>query len=227
MTDFRFVESAGLRATEVATTLRALESYVPAATGVDVLLEPFNNFTFAPWSNSGGTIGAARHGNGATMGSFAQAIYTIPSGSRDGTITVGCAVKIAAGTNQLFGFWWPGGGTFHGRVSVNLATGALFCAGATGSNIGSSAGSLITTGTWYYVEAQFFMHDTAGTAIVRLDGVVVINVAGSDTRAGSPTTYESVQIGPPNSSGGGSVQYDDLYITMGAGAPFKGDITVP
>ena len=84
---------------------------------------------------------------------------------------------------------------------------------------------MVTAGTWYYVEIQAKLHDSTGFVIVRVNGVEVINASTLDTKdGGTKTVYDRVSMAMFD---GRVNQYDDLYITTGAGAPFKGSITIP
>jgi hypothetical protein len=205
-----------------------MASGVVVASGTDVLFEPFANFTFAPWTLAGTpTIVAGRNGTGAQFaGSSAIATYTIPSLSESDTVTVGFAwraTSIAVNPN-IMRLSSDAAATFHDTLVV-LGTGALRFNRGTSTPLDTSAAGLITTATWYYIEVQAKLHDTAGTATVRLNGTPVIALTGIDTKnAGTKTVFDSVAL-----VGAGSTTqlFDDLYITTGAGATFKGDITVP
>jgi len=205
-----------------------IASSVVVSSGVDVLFEPFNNFTAAPWSTNGSpTIIAGRTGTAANMsGSLQIATYTIPVPSRSDTATVGVAFKWTdAQTTTRNIIDLRAGGQVHNRVQVITTTGQLVFTRGVSAAVGTSAAGLVVANTWYYLEFKSFMSDTVGYCLVRLNGVEVINVSGVDT---SPTTeilYNELKIG----SGTTSVvqQYDDLYLSTGAGATFKGPITIP
>ena len=108
---------------------------------------------------------------------------------------------------------------------MNGANGQLsFTMGA--AAIASSATGVIVLNTWHYVEVQVKLHDTTGSATVRVDGTSVITIPTVDTKnGGTKTVYDTVRLSA--GAAGNTNQYDDLYLTMGAGAPFKGDITIP
>ena len=89
-----------------------------------------------------------------------------------------------------------------------------------------SAGSVISTNTWYYVEMKVVIHQTTGSVEVRLNGVTVINVTGVDTRCGTLTggtaTVDTIHLG----KGYGPTAYqgfDDVYVSD---SEFLGDIGV-
>jgi hypothetical protein len=83
-----------------------------------------------------------------------------------------------------------------------------------------------TLNTWYYVEAQIKIHDTAGIANVRVNGTDVITASGLDTRPSTGSAlYEQLWLATQYA--GATHQYDDLYISTGSGCSFQGDHVVP
>lgn len=192
-----------------------------------VLLEPFNNFTFAPWANTGATIVTGRNGTAAQTvgGSGVHADFTIPAASESDIVTVGAAWRYTDAntlTRDIFRFNSDAGVTQHNRVS-QVGAGVNVTRGATGL---TATGNVLAVNTWAYIEAQICLHDTAGYVIVHVNGVEVTNTTALDTKnAGTKTVYDRIIIG--GFATGATCQWDDLYITVGAGAPFKGDIVVP
>lgn len=94
----------------------------------------------------------------------------------------------------------------------------------TGTIIGTYTG--VDTAAWNYVELKATLADAGGTAIVRLNGVEVINFTGDTRSGGSDTAWTACTF----DSGNNHVQHDDLYILDGTGpAPyndFLGDVKV-
>lgn len=207
-----------------------MASSVVLPSGVDVLLEPFDNYTFAPWTVTGtATIVAGRTGNAAQAGgSTARADYNIAAPGQADTLTVGFAWRRTdAITNQrdILGLWSDSGATRHNRITYQPGITQLSVTRDT-TPLASNSTITMATNTWYYIECQIRLHDTAGTAIVRIDGTEVINAAALDTKnAGTKTVYDQIRIGAV--AAGATGQYDDLYVTAGAGAPFQGDHTIP
>src|SRR5204862_3050679 len=94
--------------------------------------------------------------------------------------------------------------------------------------VGASAAHGMAVNTWYYIEWQIKLHDTTGFTSVRINGVQMFNVTNVDTKnAGTKTTYDRVRLNDATANSGVSLWFDDLYITTGAGATFKGSITIP
>lgn len=97
----------------------------------------------------------------------------------------------------------------------------------TGTIIGQTTGSVISTGTWHHIEAQMFRSDTVGTLEVRVDEVIVMNLSaldlGTTNIAQVAHFYESI--------GGLGHEYfvDDLITrdTLGSfNTGFEGDLRV-
>jgi len=193
----------------------------------DVLREPFDNLAAwtvvaTSWTIVAGRTGAAARGD---VGSSLR--YTIPSGSEADTITIGFAVRFSSlgASGGFVELRSDAGATIHGYIHI-------LASGGTGTfRILNSAGTAIVTGTtgfaaintWYYVEAQVKLHDTAGSATLRVNGAQQGTTFTGDTKnAGTKTTYDQVRLVGP----GGNLDVDDLYISTGSGCSFKGDQTV-
>jgi len=101
----------------------------------------------------------------------------------------------------------------------------------------SRAGTLLGTGTkvlaanvWYYLELGATIHNSAGVAIGRVDGVNEINLSGIDTQATADAWANVVSLGVKELGFGGSCYYDDFYACDGTGSSptntFLGDVRV-
>jgi len=209
------------------TSVGIMASAVQIAAGTDVLLEPFNNFTFAPWTTSTATIVTGRNGSACEFAAFSNgsATYTIPTPSQSNTLTFGFAFRVSVVLSMDFvTLGGDANATTHNRLHLNSDGSLNFTRGASG--IGTTAAGVVTTNTWVYLEVQVKLDDTTGFVVMRKNGVDVLNVNPVDTRnGGTLAVYDTVKLGGQFSNG--FQQYDDLYITTGGGAPFKGDITVP
>lgn len=199
---------------------------VPPAAGNDVLLEPFNNFTFAPWTVGAGSIVTGRTGTAAQiLGNFTDTIkYTIPSGSQSDTVTIGFAFRAASlgGETNILEINSDADATQHNRLTWNSSGALLFYRSFSG--LLTTASGLIVANTWTYIELQVKLHDTTGTYDLHVNGVSVGAASNVDTRnGGTKTVYDTVKV----NLGAIARLYDDMYITTGAGAPFKGNITIP
>jgi hypothetical protein len=209
----------------------AVHIAAPAGGGTDVLMEPFTNYTANVWvlASTPAISAAGRTGNAALFDSASDtATFTIPVASRSEWITVGFAwqhVTAAASQFNVFELYSDAGATRHNRLQVQPDKSLSFTRDITG--IGSTATGLITTNaTWYYIEVQARLHDSLGFVIIRLNGVEVLNATPRDTKnAGTNTVYESIRL--MRAATGINSMYDDMYITTGEGATFKGAITIP
>jgi hypothetical protein len=196
--------------------------------GVDVLLENFTSV--ADWT--GGTItsvAGGRSGNAGQLAGSGGVVYGSAFATEDATITVGVALKVSslAAARPFLSVASDSSVTIHDTLRVNADGSLSVLLGSTGGvPFGTTAAGLIAVGTWYYVETQIRLHDTAGTVVVRLGGATVLNLAGVDTKnSGTKAVFDGVRL---VGGGSGAVHlFDDLYVTMGAGAAFKGDTTVP
>lgn len=206
--------------------------YIYGVIGKDVLLEPFNNFTAWAITGSNATIVAGRTGTGASLvgvssNNFVR--YSLAIGDQLAYVTVGFAVRInnATGTRAVFSLASDAGATTHLYVQV-LTTGAIEIrvGGAAGALIGTTATGVLPINAYTYVELAAYLHDTAGFVQMRVGGTQVLYVTNTDTRnAGTKTVFDTVCLMAPAS--GITNIFDDLYISVGPGAPFKGSITVP
>lgn len=204
--------------------------YGPKAAALSgaLLSEPFNNFTDAPWtlSSPAPTIVAGRTGTACSaLGSTRQATYTIPSAQESDTLTIGFAWQTDTLTfNPEFLYLMSDAtATIHSKL-VALSTGALrFNRGS--SPIFTSPAGLVSPNTWYYIELQVVLHDTAGSVTLRLNGTTIWAATGIDTKnAGTKTKFDSVQI---LGAGSTTCLFDDLYLKVGSGQSFAGDVASP
>lgn len=202
-------------------------------TGPDVLLDPFNNLT--AWTVTGtptGIVAGGRTGTAAEFASFSSAFlrYSIPVANQLDTVTIGFAWRPATinnGEYKILGLKSDAGATDHNTLAINSTNALVFYRSSSGLQT-SAAAVIPTAATYYYIEVQAKLHDTLGTFEVRVNGTTVLGPAtNQDTRnAGTKTVYDTIEL-PPGGLNGSILRYDDLYITMGAGAPFKGSITIP
>ncbi len=81
-------------------------------------------------------------------------------------------------------------------------------------NLASTSGLGLVPTTWYYIEFSAVIHDTTGTYDVWVDGINVITGTGADTRNGTDTEVNLVELqghaGDPN--------WDDFYILDDSGS---------
>jgi len=204
-----------------------MASSVLVSSGVDVLLENFTSV--ADWSGSMTSVTGGRTGNMGQLTGTLTAQFTIPAPDESADLTVGLAYKnTSLAAARLFLQFASDTATINHLTFQVATTGALVArfGGIAGAILGTTATGLITINTWYYIEAQATLHDTAGTVKLRVNGATVLDLNSIDTKAGgTKAVFDTVRIA--NGGAGSTSNFEDMYITTGAGAPFKGDITVP
>lgn len=181
--------------------------------------------------NSGGVpaAGSARSGaQGLSVPNLNRAqSRTLPSSYA--TLVAGTAFKFA-GTSGV-GPWtvigFAEGSGNHVFLGWDFALNKLGVY-RDGTLIGSLGPTVLNIGVWYYLEFRATIHDTTGSAEVRINGTTELTHTNVDTRSGGTGVINTVWIGPGASGGG--CHYDDFYVldTTG-GSPndtFLGDVTV-
>jgi hypothetical protein len=85
----------------------------------------------------------------------------------------------------------------------------------------------ITLGRYYYIEFKAVINQTTGSVVVRINGQIVLNLAGVNTSPNGDNIADVVQVTGP---GGGSFVYvDDLYVCDNSGTAntdFLGDVKI-
>ena len=196
----------------------------------DALYEPFDNFTAAPWTLNGtASIVAGRNGTAAQVaGATNAADYAIPAAAQSDTLTIGFAFRRTDSTinpRDVVSFRSDNNTTIHCKLTYDPNT-SLLSVQRAGNTIASFTPVTFTPNTWYYVETRVKLGDTpTGTVTVRINGSVLIDATGLDTRnGGTKTVFDTVRLAPALS--GNTGQWDDLYLSFGAAATFKGDVVV-
>jgi hypothetical protein len=208
------------------TSVGVMASAVVVSSGVDVLLENFTSV--AEWGAGITSVAGGRTGNAGQISGTTEALYTIPAANESDVLTVGFAYRISSlsASRPFLILRSDTAAVAHDTIRVTTA-GAIeaLLGGTTGGIIGSSATGLIAINTWYYIECQVTLHDTAGAVTVRRNGSNVLSLSGVDTKlAGTKTVFDTIGL---RSSSSTTSLFDDLYITTGSGGTFKGDITIP
>ena len=196
---------------------------VPDAT---VLMEPFNSF--AAWTlGNTPTIVAGRTGTAAqTSGSLNRCTYLIAAPAQSDTLTIGFAFRKTdanATSRTVLELCDAADSVTYSTLKLE-ANGALGIYRGGSSQIAASAAAIIVNNTWYYLELRVKLHNTAGTVTVRRDGIDVITFTGDTSQVADDTPYGGVRLA--NRVASTTHQYDDLYLSMGPTATFKGDITI-
>ena len=196
-------------------------------------MDGFDHYTTLTqkWNSGGGSISAGngrygagyRHANAEQLikGLDAQAtwivgyaakVQTLPSGSQ----RMGLLGLFDTGVNQV-NFMLNGAGSIEVRRS-----------GMNGTLLGSGS-VVLSEGVWYYLEFKATISDTVGVAVVRVNGVIDLNLSSVDTRQAG-TTANTINIGERSGTPPGFYDVDDLYICDATGGSpaddFLGDCRV-
>ena len=195
------------------------------------LWEPFNNFTDAPWlTPTGWTIVAGRTGSCAESVGTQHIRYAIPPAMESATVTVGFAwwtSNLATPTiRDIMAVESDAAATVHDAIRA-YADGHLDIRRGPSAILGSTAAGLVTSNTWYYIELKVVLSDTVGIVNLSVNGIPQLTLTNQDTKsAGTKTVFDRIHI---NGAGTAptATRYDDLYLMMGSGGVFLGDITAP
>ena len=86
------------------------------------------------------------------------------------------------------------------------------------STIASSTSSnLFTLGVWHFIEAKLVISDTAGSILVKLNGVTVLDATGIDTKYSTLNTVNRVMFGTNHGPVLATALMDDIIIGDGTG----------
>jgi hypothetical protein len=175
------------------------------------------------------TIVAGRTGTGLRIVSNDTATWNFHSeGPHSEYVTCGFAFRTTTSTATRAVVSLVGGdGAEHIMLTVGT-TGILSVrnGGVTATIRASSVAGVIVNDTWHFVEMQVRAHPLLGFAKVRVDGVEVINVADVDLRWDSGFTDIGIIRFGGSSSPYATQTFDDLYLAVGEGEPFKGDTPI-
>jgi hypothetical protein len=142
----------------------------------------------------------------------------------DPTLIVGLAVKLTANASKtVFSLYT------NGVQGVNLRTTSAgeLAVYRQSTLLGTTTGLMLAIGVWYQIEMKVYCHDTAGTVEVRVNGDPVLVLTDVDTKAGTTSYHNQVQLDGPDV--GYVLYYDDFYVLDGAGTEnntFLGDMMV-
>ena len=150
------------------------------------------------------------------------------------TIIVGFALNLQtndSGTIELLSLDEGVGGTPHVSLRATTGTSTFTLSAGRGNytELGSAVAAILDS-IWAYVEIKAVIHDTAGSIVVKVNGVTVINVSGVDTRNGGTPKVDAILFG--NGRGNNSnydFYIDDIYVLDDSGSlnnDFLGDVRV-
>ena len=100
-----------------------------------------------------------------------------------------------------------------------------------GTNL-ATGNTVLSVGTWYYVELKATINDTTGSTEVRINGVAdsPLTLTNTDTRNGGVSgVCDIFMLGQVASTTGSQASYDDVYVCNTSGATnndFLGDCRI-
>lgn len=175
------------------------------------------------WQAGSGTIGA--YGRNGTAGMQAGGGGNwLPVPSAPATIVVGTALQLK-NANPVMVLWLRDGATT--QVSLQVDSFGRLIVYRNGVELARTAVGLVMVGAYNYLELKATIDPAVGVVVVRLNGNVVMNLAGQNTRATANSWVDNVLVG---ADGGNCVMWlDDLYVCDSLGAVnnnFLGDVRV-
>lgn len=157
-------------------------------------------------------------GNGAYI--FSQSTGITKAFAASATIAVGVAVKLVSGYGTLIGLY--NSATRHVYLTYNGPSQKLEIKNNAGTILAETTAGDTVLDTWYYIEFKVYVHDTAGTVDLWVNGTHVIDssvIGVKDTRNGTPTTIDVVRFGVGGATDGQDGWYlDDIYILNNSGS---------
>jgi len=130
-----------------------------------------------------------------------------------------------AWTYHIVSFW--GEGIQHCSIGLD-ADGKVQAVVAAGTQTGASV-TPCAYEVYAHWEVKYVCHDSAGSIVVKINGVEYMNVSGIDTRTGGAGTLDAIQIGSQQGSNSYFAYADDcvLWDTSGSDVTdFIGDMAV-
>lgn len=129
------------------------------------------------------------------------------------TISAGFAYSVAGFTTSNPFMWLLSASTYMIGLSLepdgSIAAGR-YTSASSRTVLGTSAPGVIAIDTFHYIEVEATINDTTGVFNVYVDGAQELALTSVDTRNGTPTTVNTIQIGCYNAV---AMLFDDLYIT--------------
>ncbi len=163
---------------------------------------------------SGMDIETGRGGSGycIEIGGSTGYYFQCPNLTTDPTCVIGAAVKIPslpASLNLTISLY---DGTTLG-MNIRMETDGTLSAYRGVTLVGTTVLAL-TTNTWYYIEFKVYVHDSAGTVDINVNGSSWLSLTGVDTRQATMTYHTAFRLGAPSLD----TSWDDVYFLDGTGS---------
>lgn len=141
------------------------------------------------------------------------------------TIITGFAFRFSQSAHgQIVAYVIDGNGALGCNLAMFASNKLLF---RRGSTILAASNVALREEAWNVIELKLTIHDTTGTAILRINGVEQFSLTSTDTKVGSSTTAQGFRY--YGNSTAQAFSYDDLYICDATGSTnndFLGSIRV-
>ncbi len=163
---------------------------------------------------SGMDIETGRGGSGycIEIGLSTNYYFQSPNLTTDPTCVFGGAVKLPTlptGLNLLLGL--HDGATLG--MNIRLETDGTLKAYRGVTLVGTTVSSL-TTATWYYVEFKVYVHNSAGTVDINVNGASWLSLTGIDTAQASIAYHTAFRLHSPSLN----TSWDDVYFLDATGS---------
>jgi len=109
------------------------------------------------------------------------------------------------------------------------ADGLQVRATAGGTLLGETAEGVVTPGAYQYWEIKIVCHESAGSVIIKIDGVEVLNISDVNTRTAGSGGIQYIHFRKYNANGTDHTRIDDLIVMDDQGSSFNdflGDVAV-
>ena len=175
------------------------------------------------------------------LASGSSTIAAGPARNGAGGITLGAGGNITKHfggqyAEMIMGFAWKPNGAGSGQdicrfmdsssIQMTVAENAngSYSIKRNATIINTSAIGLITLSAWHYIEFRVLFHGTAGSYVLKVNGVEIFNVTGVDTNQSANNFATGICL-----FAGGSSAFDDVYVLTTSGTynnTFLGDVKV-
>lgn len=202
-----------------------------------LLIEGFDHYASADLPRKGWQVGssyycqiaptAGRRGGGAFCVASSYDIKKTFGGTATTVIAGVAATLMNADQIQIFDFMESA--ISHVSIYWSSADGK-FRAYRNGVStfLGQSTVAFTASSAYRYIEAKVYIHGTAGTVEIRVDGATVLSLTGQNTKNGGSGYCDTLRLAMY--SGNTTTYFDDLYLCDAAGAAphndFLGDCRV-
>ncbi|HET9411843.1 MAG TPA: hypothetical protein VFO38_03285 [Candidatus Saccharimonadales bacterium] len=129
-------------------------------------------------------------------------------------VTVGLAYQPVVSASRITVYFMADGGTIlHANVMRNNSSGLLEI--RRGGTILATGTTVLSAGTWYYIEMQATVADSGGTIKVRLNGASTneIDFTGDTKNGGTSTLIDAIRI----DNGSSNNRIDNMYALNSIG----------